>query len=120
MNINHINFDMQISLKCQIKNPTDVYREYGRTARGGHELPKVSPRPSIFYPSPPCRQATPETALQPFQGWPTCKGGGLQASPTLSDTLRRTPLIRARHRRADMRKKLISVAGPCGVGYPRG
>jgi hypothetical protein len=93
MNINHINFDMQISLKCQIKNPTDVYREYRRTARGGHELPKVSRWPYIFYPSPPCRQATSETALQPFQGWPTCKAGGLQASPTLSDTPRRTPRL---------------------------
>jgi hypothetical protein len=49
MNINHINFDMQISLKCEIKNPTDVYREYGRTARGGHELSKVSPRPAFHF-----------------------------------------------------------------------
>ena len=28
MNINHFNFDMQISLKFQIKNPTDVYRDF--------------------------------------------------------------------------------------------
>jgi hypothetical protein len=38
-------------------------------ARGDHGLPKVSPGPAMPYPSMPYRQATPETALQPFMGW---------------------------------------------------
>jgi hypothetical protein len=48
--------------------------------RGGHGLPKVSLVPVL---PNPCGRATPETALQPFQGWPTCRVGGLQPSSTL-------------------------------------
>jgi hypothetical protein len=44
--------------------------EHGRIARGGHGFPKVSLGPAMPYPSTLCRQATPETTLQPFQGWP--------------------------------------------------
>jgi hypothetical protein len=33
-------------------------------------LPKVSLGPVMLDPSIPCRRATPETALPPFQGWP--------------------------------------------------
>jgi hypothetical protein len=36
----------------------------------GHGLPKVLFGPAIPYPSMACGQATPETALQPFQGDP--------------------------------------------------
>jgi hypothetical protein len=43
--------------------------------RGGHGLPKVSPGPAMPYPFTPCRRVTPETTLQPFQGWPARRGG---------------------------------------------
>jgi len=39
--------------------------------RSDHGLPKVSPGPTMPYPSIPCGQAIPETALWLFQGWPT-------------------------------------------------
>jgi hypothetical protein len=45
------------------------------------------------YPSMPCRRATPEAALRPFQGWPTRKAGGLQPSSTPLDTSHRSPLL---------------------------
>jgi hypothetical protein len=41
--------------------------QHGRTARSGHGLPKFAP--AMLYSSTPCRRATPETALWPFQGW---------------------------------------------------
>jgi hypothetical protein len=34
----------------------------GRMARGGHKLPKVSPKPALPFSSTPCGQATPEVA----------------------------------------------------------
>jgi hypothetical protein len=37
-------------------------------ARGAHGLPKVSAGPAMPYPSTYSGQATPETALCPFQG----------------------------------------------------
>jgi hypothetical protein len=40
---------------------------HGRLARGCHGLPKVSLGPAMSYPSTPCRRATPETTLRPFQ-----------------------------------------------------
>jgi hypothetical protein len=43
--------------------------EHMRLARGGHGLPKVSPALAMPYPPRPFKQATPETALQLFQGW---------------------------------------------------
>jgi hypothetical protein len=43
-----------------------------RMAWGGHGLPKTSLGPAMPYPSSPSGWATPETALQPFQGWATC------------------------------------------------
>jgi hypothetical protein len=63
-------------------------------ARDGHELPKVLPRPAMPHPSMPCRQATHEKALQPFQGWPACRARGLQVSSTLLDTPHCTPILR--------------------------
>jgi hypothetical protein len=42
-----------------------------RTARGIHGLPKVSPGPAMPNSFKPCGRATPETALQPFLGWPS-------------------------------------------------
>jgi hypothetical protein len=47
-------------------------------ARGGHGLPKVASGPTMPYPSMPCKRATPETALWPFQGWFICWAGGLR------------------------------------------
>jgi hypothetical protein len=65
---------------------------HGRMARGSHGLPKVSLGPAMPYPSTPCGRTTPETALWPFQGWPTLRVGGLRPSPTLLYTPRRTPM----------------------------
>jgi hypothetical protein len=62
-------------------------------ARGGHGLPKVSLGPVMPYPSTPCRQTTPETALRLFQGWPTSRVCGLQPSSTHMDTPRRMPML---------------------------
>jgi hypothetical protein len=62
--------------------------------RGGHGLPKVSSGSVMSYPFTPCRRATPETALQPFQGWPNCKAGGLRPASTLLYTPSRTPMGR--------------------------
>jgi hypothetical protein len=71
-------------------------------AKDGHGLPKVSPGPTIPY-----RQATPETAQQPFQGWPVCWAGSLRPSFTLLDTPRHTSMLGSqmwtlqhRHRRS--------------------
>jgi hypothetical protein len=60
--------------------------ESGHVARGGHGVPKVLIGPAMPYPSTPCRQATPETALRPFQRWPTHRAGGLWPYSTPSDT----------------------------------
>jgi hypothetical protein len=70
---------------------------HGRMGRGGHGLPKVLPGPAMPDPSTPCGRATPKTALWPFQGWPTCKVGGLWQFPTLLDTPRRTPMSTFAH-----------------------
>jgi hypothetical protein len=59
-------------------------------ARGGYELPKVSPGPAMPNPSMPCGRATPETTLQPFLEFPAHRAGGLRPSSTLLDTPRRT------------------------------
>jgi hypothetical protein len=69
----------------------ETTKRHGRMARGGYGLPKVSPEPAMPNPSTPCRQATPETALQPFQGRYACRAGGLRPSSTPLDTPRRTP-----------------------------
>jgi hypothetical protein len=61
-------------------------------ASGGHGLPKVSPLPAMLYPSMPCRQATPETALSPLQEWPARRAGSLWPSFIPLDTPRRTPM----------------------------
>jgi len=53
-------------------------RRHGRTARGGHGLPKVSPGPAMPDPSMPCGRATPETALQQFRGRPAHRVGSLR------------------------------------------
>jgi hypothetical protein len=64
---------------------------HGRMVRGGHGLSKVSPGPAIPNPSTPCGQATPETALRPFRGWPARRAGGLRPSSTPLITPRHTP-----------------------------
>jgi hypothetical protein len=48
--------------------------------------------PPLPYPSTRCGQATPETALRPFQGSPTRRTGDLRLSSTSLDTPRRTPM----------------------------
>jgi hypothetical protein len=74
--------------------PMGSYQQnHVRMARGGHALPKVSPRPAMPNPSTPCGWATPETTFQPFQGWPASRAGNLRPSSTLLDTPRRTPII---------------------------
>jgi hypothetical protein len=59
-------------------------------SRGGHGLPKVSPRPAMAYPSTSCRWATPEMTLQPSQGCPVRRANVLQLAITPLDTPRRT------------------------------
>jgi hypothetical protein len=59
-----------------------------RMARGFYRLPKVSPGPAMANPSMSCGWATPETALQPFWGWPTRRAGSLRPSSTPLDTPR--------------------------------
>jgi hypothetical protein len=66
---------------------------YGRMARGGHGLPKLSLKPARPYPSTPCERATPETALQPFEEWPTHRVGSLWPSSTSLDTPRHTSMV---------------------------
>jgi hypothetical protein len=61
-------------------------------ARDDHELPKVSPGFTVPYPSTPYEQATPETALRPFQGWPAHRVGNLLPFSTPLDTPCRTPM----------------------------
>jgi hypothetical protein len=61
-------------------------------ARGGEGLTKVSPGPAMPNSSMPCRWATPEMALQAFQGWPACSADGLRRFPTRLDTPRGTPM----------------------------
>jgi hypothetical protein len=61
-----------------------------RMARGGHELPKVSPGLAMPNPSMPYGWATPKTVLQLFQDWPTYRAGGLRPSTTPLDSARRT------------------------------
>jgi hypothetical protein len=65
---------------------------HGRMARDGKGFFKVLPRPVMFYPSMPCWRATPETALQPFQGWPACRAGGLGPFSTPLDIPCHTPI----------------------------
>jgi hypothetical protein len=65
-------------------------------ARGSRELPKVSLGLTIPYPSPPSGLATPETALQPFQGWPARRAVALShLLPTWTRSPRRAPMILA-------------------------
>jgi hypothetical protein len=68
--------------------PLHLVFRHGRMARGAHGLSKVLFGPAMPYPSTPCEQATPETARQLFQGWPTHRAGGLRPSSTLLDTPR--------------------------------
>jgi hypothetical protein len=67
---------------------------HGRMARGDYGHPKVSTGPAMPDPSTPFGEVNPETALQPFQGWPTHKAGGLRPSSSPLDTPRRTPMLR--------------------------
>jgi hypothetical protein len=62
---------------------------HGRMVRGGLGLPKVSPGTAMPDLSTPCRCATPETALQPFQEW----AGSLRPTSTLLDTQRHPPMV---------------------------
>jgi hypothetical protein len=94
---------------------------HGRMARGGYGLPKVSPGPAMLDPSTPCGQATPERALQPFQGWPARRAGGLRLSSTLLDTARRTAMVGSQLTRLspnmEMRNtKRASATVPTGTG----
>jgi hypothetical protein len=52
---------------------------YGKWWSG---LTKVSFGPAMLYPSTPCGRATPQTALQPFQGWLARRVGGMRPSST--------------------------------------
>jgi hypothetical protein len=67
-------------------------RVHGRMAGGNHGLPKVSLGPAMPDPSMPCGRASPETTLQLFQGWLTCRVSSLWPSSTLLDTPHCTPM----------------------------
>jgi hypothetical protein len=71
-----------------------------RMARGGHARPKVSPGPTMPYSSMPWGQATPETALWPFQRWPSRRAGALRPSCTPYDTPRRAPYLNSSNEQA--------------------
>ena len=66
--------------------------KHRRMAGGGHGLPKVSPGLAMPNPSTPCGQATTETALWPFLGWPACRASGLRPFSTPVDAPRHAPL----------------------------
>jgi hypothetical protein len=64
----------------------------GRMARGGHGLPKFSPRSATPYLSTLCGRATLGTALRLFQGWLACSADSFRPSSTPPDTTSRTPM----------------------------
>jgi hypothetical protein len=57
-------------------------------------LPKVSLGPAMPYPSMPCRRATSEIALWPFQDSPAHMVGKLWPSTTPLDTPQCTPMLK--------------------------
>jgi hypothetical protein len=57
------------------------------------------------YPFTPCGQATPETAIQPFQGWPARRAGNLRPS-----SLPWTPHVRGHAARLCSRYELTSLS----------
>jgi hypothetical protein len=74
------------------KDTWEAHFQQARMTRGIHGLPKVSPGAAMADPSTLCGQATPETTLRSFLGWPACRAGGLWPSSIPLDTLRRTGL----------------------------
>jgi hypothetical protein len=68
-------------------------KSHGRMAWGGHGLSKVSRGPAMPGPSMLCGLANPETALRPFQGWPSRMAGGLRPSSNPLHTPRRTTMM---------------------------
>jgi hypothetical protein len=92
-------------MNCQKKK-----RVHGRTARSGHELPKVSPGPAMPFCSAPCKQA-----VRPIHGWPTPRAGSLRLSSTSLDTPRRALLMdcqkkeKVRYLILGFRKKNLTV-----------
>ena len=93
--------------------PLNYAFDQGRTGRGIHGLPKVSPGPAMLNLSTPCGRANPETALRLFQGCPACRAGGLRSSSTLLDTPRRTGLGARCTRFANFRNGSDNVTMPC-------
>jgi hypothetical protein len=79
-------FDQQ--MRCQ-----GLVLPHGRMAWGGHELPKVSLGPAMPDPSTPCRRATPEAALWPFQGCSARSACSLRPSCALLDPPRPAPVV---------------------------
>jgi hypothetical protein len=81
---------------------------HSRTASGGHGLPKESLSHAIPYLSTPCRRATSETTLWPFQGWPARGTVNLRHSSTLLDTPNHTPMALSARRNPWMNRNQIS------------
>jgi hypothetical protein len=67
--------------------------KHGRMARGGHELPKVSPGPAIPYPSTHCSRVILETPYGCFMGGPPLRAGNLLSTFTTLDTPRHMPMV---------------------------
>jgi hypothetical protein len=63
------------------------------------------------YPSTLCRQASTDTALQPFQGWPVYRAGGLRASHSPFNTPCRTRMERPEKPK---RRRLENEGGKTG------
>ena len=78
----HVLTSMALSLWPGALRRGRVQYDQAHIARGIHGLPKVSPRPTMADPSTPYGQATPETALWLFWGWPTRRTVSLQQSFT--------------------------------------
>jgi hypothetical protein len=84
-----------------------VSHHHGRTARGGHGLPKVSPRHAMPHLSMPCGRATPAMTLQLFQEWSVRRADGLQPSSTPLDTPHHKPMLTS-HNCKSLRTKMWS------------
>jgi hypothetical protein len=97
---------------------SDAASSHGLMGRGDHGLPKVSPGPTMPYPSMPCGRASPETAisaLRLFQLWPACRAGGLRPSPTPLDTPRRAPMATSSAWKLLFEKRLVVFTARASV-----
>jgi hypothetical protein len=65
-------------VQLEVLHSRPVHR---RMARGGQGLTKVSLGPAMPYPSTLCWKPPPETAISPFQGWPSAGQAACSSLP---------------------------------------